>query len=110
MSPGIGRLFDDIKRPDGGKMSGNVLGYHLTTSRDFLIGQMQVIQESLTEFKVLITDKPRPGQEVFDFIRSKMAAILGEGITVDIEVVKDIPREKSGKTRYVISKVGSTRN
>lgn len=109
MSPGIGRLFDDILRPDGVKMSGNLLGYHLTTDHEIHIGQMQIVQESLTDFKVLITDRPEPNQKVFEFIRNKMALILGDRIRVDIEVVREIPREKSGKMRYVVSKIASTR-
>lgn len=109
MSPGIGRLFDDIWRPDGVKLSGNLLGYHLTADHEIHIGQMQIIQESLTDFKILITDRPEPNQKSFEFIRKKMATILGDRIKVDIEVVREIPREKSGKMRYVVSKIASSR-
>ena len=105
MSPGIGRLFDDVWRSDGIRLSGNMLGFHLTADHHVHIGQMQIIQETMTEFRVLITNKPEPDQEVFDFIRKNMAAILGDHINVNVEVVKEIPREKSGKMRYVISKI-----
>ena len=38
-------------------------------------------------------------------VRTGFKQRLGDNVHIDIEVVKDIPAEKSGKFRYVISHV-----
>ena len=101
MSPVVGRLTDDFYSPDGRRHSGNTLGFYLTTNSEFPIGQMQIIQETLLDFKVIITDRPVPDQRIFDFIISQMNEIIGQGINIHMEVVRELPREKSGKLRFV---------
>jgi phenylacetate-CoA ligase len=101
MSPGIGRLVDDFWGPDGIRHTGNVLGIHLTAEPAPEIGQMQVIQKTLTDFVVKITRKPEPSQEVLEFIPMRMKSIIGQGINIRIEIVDEIPKEKSGKTRFL---------
>jgi len=101
MSPVVGRLTDDFYSPDGRRHSGNTLGYYITTNQDFPIGQIQIIQETLLDFKVRITDKPTPNKRILDFIKAQMHEIIGNEINIDIEIVKELPREKSGKLRFV---------
>ncbi len=101
MSPGVGRLIDDFWGPDGIRHTGNVLGIHLTAEPAHQIGQMQVIQKTLTDFLVKITRKPEPSSEVLEFIPMQMKKIIGQGINVKIEIVDEIPKEKSGKTRFL---------
>ena len=102
MSTVVGRLQDDIWSPDGTRHSGNVLGFHLTVGEEgIVIGQTQFVQKSLTDFHVRITDRPEPTPEMFEYLTRRMKDILGDGINVTFEVVDNIPREKSGKIRYV---------
>jgi phenylacetate-CoA ligase len=105
MSSAVGRVQDDIYSADGTRMSGLTFSVHLLTAFDRPIGQLQVVQKSYTDFVVRIKDKPEPTRETMDFIRSQMHKILGEAITIDIQVVREIPHEKSGKTRFVICEV-----
>jgi len=105
MSPGIGRLQDYIYTPDGVRHSGQMLGYHISAAPDVKIGQIQIVQKTLTDFLVRITKKPEPTTKVFDFIKSQMRKLIGEAININIEIVDKIPREKSGKTRFVICEI-----
>jgi len=42
-----------------------------------------------------------------DRIRVGMARRLGSRVRIDVEIVDDIPPERSGKYRYVVSKVAA---
>jgi phenylacetate-CoA ligase len=105
MSPGVGRLLDSFYTADGRKQSGLMLGVHISTDQRVRIGQMQITQKTLTDFQVKITNRPEPTAETFDFIKARMKKMIGENININIEVVNEIPKEKSGKTRFVICEV-----
>ncbi len=100
MDKALGRLSDNIYKPDGSKILGHVLGIAITFEGP-TIGQTQVIQKSLTEFEVKITNKPEPTKEVLEFIEREMKLLIGQSINIKIEVVDEIPKEKSGKTRFI---------
>ena len=105
MGPTVGRVQDDIWLPDGTRQSGLMIAVHLTADSGHKIGQTQIVQRSVTDFLIRITNKPEPDAETFAFLRRRMHEMLGDGITVDIDVVDEIPQEKSGKTRFVICQV-----
>jgi phenylacetate-CoA ligase len=105
----VGRLSDDFWGTDGQRHTGHTLSYHLTMNPDYPIGQIQIIQNTLTDFYVRITDKPEPTEKTFAFIESKMKGIIGETISIKIEVVKELPKEKSGKVRLLICNVDQFR-
>jgi phenylacetate-CoA ligase len=105
MSPGVGRLQDFFYTPDGRKQSGLTLAVHISADQKIRVGQIQIIQTKLDEFRVRITDRPTPTEDTFVFIRSRMMQMIGENIKISIEVVKELPKEKSGKTRFVICEI-----
>lgn len=99
-----GRTTDFVVAADGTVMHGLALIY---TLRDITgIMAFKIIQESLQLTRVLIV--PGTTCEVpaaIARIEHDLAARLGEGVTIQVEQVSEIPAEKSGKFRYVISKV-----
>ncbi len=99
-----GRATDFVVAQDGTVMHGLALIY---TLRDIPgMEAFKIIQESLERTRVLIV--PGPACDVpaaITRIQRELAARLGEGVAVDVEKVAEIPAEKSGKYRYVISKV-----
>jgi len=105
MSPGVGRVQDYFYTPDGVRHAGLVLGYHMSSDHDVKIGQIQIVQKGLKDYLIRITNRPEPTERVFDFIRRQMHKIVGEGINIEIVIVDEIPREKSGKTRFVICEI-----
>lgn len=105
MTAGVGRIQDDIFAPDGTRLSGVTLNVHLTNGLVVQIGQMQIIQRELDRFHVIITDDPKPTPAVYEYINKTMRDIISEDIKIDIEVVKEIPYEKSGKFRFIKSEL-----
>ena len=101
-----GRATDFVVAADGTVMHGLALVYIL---RDLPgVRQFKIIQESLqlTRIQVVTDYAFDPAQR--DEIVRKAQARLGQGVTVVVEQVQDIAPEKSGKYRYVVSKVGAT--
>ena len=74
-------------------------------NKNHIPGQFQVIQERFDKVlvKAVRLDGYTKGHE--DLIITKFKELLGNEVIVDIEYVKNIEREISGKYRYVYSKV-----
>jgi phenylacetate-CoA ligase len=104
MSAGVGRVTDDIFAADGARCSGQLIGVYLVDDNPH-VGQMQIVQRSFTEFTVRITNKPKPTQENFDYINGVMHRLLGAEINITFEVLDAIPREASGKVRFIKSEL-----
>ncbi len=105
MSNAVGRIADDIVAPDGTRHSGHVLGVVLTFEGPMLVGQMQIEQHSLHDYLIRVTNKPVPTQDKFDYITDAIRKLVRAEVKIEFEVVDRIPREKSGKVRYVINKL-----
>ncbi len=99
-----GRTTDFVIAADGTVMHGLALIY---TLRDITgITAFKIIQENLQLTRVLIV--PGPSCNVpaaIARIENDLAARLGSNVTIQVEQVAEIPAEKSGKFRYVTSKV-----
>jgi phenylacetate-CoA ligase len=102
-----GRLQDFIYDPSGVRHSGNIFLIYDTMSMEqgVEIGQIQYIQKSLTHFHVRIKNPPSPPGKLYEGITRWIRKILDERIEVSFEIVDEIPKEKSGKTRYVICEI-----
>lgn len=100
MSAGIGRISDNFVGRDGKRHSGLALEiYVLRTGPP--IGQCQIIQRSLKTFLVRIVPDPPPSEKVYEHIRHSIRRVVGDDVEVTIEVVDEIPKEKSGKIRLL---------
>jgi phenylacetate-CoA ligase len=97
-----GRTTDFLVARDGTVMHGLALVYIL---RDLpQVKSFKIVQESLDLTRVqVVTDAP------LDAIRQKIVdgfkARLGAAVEIEVEQVEQIAAEKSGKFRYVVSKV-----
>jgi phenylacetate-CoA ligase len=98
-----GRTTDFIVARDGTVMHGLALIYIL---RDLPgVRGFRIIQESVDLTRVqLVFDGVLP-ETVAATIRQGFAQRLGEGVEVRIEPMDEIPPERSGKHRYVVSKI-----
>ncbi len=98
-----GRSTDFLVAQDGTIMHGLALIYIL---RDLpQVRAFKIIQESLQLTRVCVVSDTGLGQELIEKIENGFKARLGQGVQVAIEEVAEIAAEKSGKFRYVISKV-----
>lgn len=100
-----GRNTDFVVAQDGTVMHGLALIYIL---RDLpQIEAFKIIQESLDQTRILLVSKTVLDQLMLTQIEQAFKARLGKAVCITIEQVEQIPAEKSGKFRYVISKVAS---
>lgn len=98
-----GRTTDFVVAADGTVMHGLALIYVL---RDLPgLRQFKIIQESRLQTRVLLVTDPTFDASMLDVIPRKFRARLGEAVQVAVERVDDIPPERSGKFRYVVSRV-----
>lgn len=99
-----GRTTDFVIAADGTVMHGLALIYIL---RDLpTVNAFKIIQESLKQTRVQIVTTSSFCISDENKIREGLKARLGNEVEILIELLAEIPQEKSGKHRYVISKVG----
>lgn len=100
-----GRSTDFLVAQNGTVMHGLALIYIL---RDLpQIRAFKIIQESLDFTRVLMVSEDRLNAELVEKIERGFKARLGQGVKIAIEEVAEIPPEKSGKFRYVVSRISA---
>ena len=98
-----GRSTDFLVAQDGTVMHGLSLIYIV---RDLAgVKQFKIVQESLDRTDILLVTDERFDRSNLATIERGANARLGDGVTVNVRLVGEIPPEKSGKYRYVVSKV-----
>ena len=96
-----GRTTDFVISQDGNVMHGLALIYILRDIES--IKEFKIIQETKSKTRVLVIVSDDFSQANYETIINGFQARLGQGVTVEVEQVNEIPAEKSGKFRYVIS-------
>jgi phenylacetate-CoA ligase len=69
------------------------------------IKRSQLVQETVDRLKVRVVPGATFSSTDRDKLIAGLRAYLGEAIRIDLELVEDIPREPSGKYRWVVSRV-----
>lgn len=101
-----GRSFDIIVGTNGRHLGGTFWTLLLRTAVEG-IKQFQVVQESKNEINIKIIVDEVFKQGSIDVLITKIHEHCGEEMQVNFELVDEIPLTKSGKLRFVISKVKS---
>ncbi|MGZ8935682.1 MAG: phenylacetate--CoA ligase family protein, partial [Methylobacter sp.] len=101
-----GRTTDFIVAQDGTVLHGLALIYVL---RDLPgIESFKIIQHNLAKTQLLIVRNGDYSQEISEtLIQEVFKKRLGKGVKVGIEYLAEIPKEQSGKFRYVVSHIKS---
>lgn len=98
-----GRVTDFVVAQDGTVMHGLALIYII---RDIpAVREFKVVQESLQCTRVLLVTEQAFAPTSIEKIRHDIRRRLGAEVDVRIERVRHIPRDASGKYRYVVSHV-----
>ncbi len=98
-----GRTTDFVIAKDGTILHGLALIYVL---RDLPgVASFKIIQESLDLTRVLILCDDQYCESSEETIRQEFKKRLGNDVEISVEQVDEIPKEKSGKFRYVVSRV-----
>lgn len=99
-----GREADYVLTPAGQLISG------ISLTENFALhipgtAQVQIVQESLTEFIIRIVPDEAFGDESRTQIAALVDGTFGPAVRFEVELVDAIPQEPSGKYRFCISKV-----
>ncbi len=98
-----GRSTDFVVAQDGTVMHGLALVYVI---RDLPgVRQFKIVQESMQLTRVLLATDNQFDEANISKIQSGIQDRLGTGVCVEIERMSEVPKEKSGKYRYVVSHV-----
>lgn len=98
-----GRTTDFIVTPDGRWQHALSIIYVV---RDITgVEQFKIIQEAVDDVRVLLVTNEMYPAEGDARIVAGFKKRMGESVRVSVEHLSDIPREASGKFRYVVSKV-----
>ena len=97
-----GRATDFIVAQDGTVMHGLALIYILRDLRG--VKEFKIVQEDINTVRILLVAEEY-AQAMENSIRAGIRARLGQGVNVIIEQVSEIPKEASGKFRYVVSHI-----
>lgn len=99
-----GRTTDFLVATDGTMIHSAALAYVMRSQPG--IESFKIIQEDLEHTDVLLVPGPQFDESVAKArVVSSLKSRLGENVEITVQVVNDIPAEKSGKYRYVVSKV-----
>ncbi len=99
-----GRSTDFVIRPDGTIMHALALIYVVRDTPG--VRQFKIIQQDLHQVSVQIVKEPALWQEEnARSIQQGLQQRLGEDVTISIELLEQIPAEKSGKYRYVVNQM-----
>ncbi len=71
------------------------------------VGQFKAIQERKDLIRILLVKNNHFSKMTIDKIDHDIKEVMGKDVNVEIELVNDIPRDKSGKIRAAVSKVNS---
>jgi phenylacetate-CoA ligase len=101
-----GRTTDFVVARDGTVMHGLALIYAIRDLKG--IERFKIVQESLDWTRVTIEPGSDYDPSVADAIVAGLKQRLGARVRIDVEIVAGIPQERSGKFRYVASKVAAS--
>lgn len=100
-----GRSTDFVVAANGTVMHGLALIYVL---RDLpAVAGFRIVQETLAHTRVQVVPGAGYGPDTVAAVESGLRARLGDTVRIEVEPVAQIAPEKSGKFRYVVSKVAA---
>jgi phenylacetate-CoA ligase len=100
----IGRTGDVFQLPNGDRIPGVAFTNRVLKVCPGL-SKTQIIQESLTEFRIRYVPGRGFSNADLDLLKNNLRRFIPDVIQWDFEQVTEIPRERSGKTRFCISRV-----
>lgn len=99
----IGRQNDYIETPDG-RFIGNVLEHSVDHSHGVVVSQC--VQDALDHLYVNLVVDETFSESSTKALEKGLRKRLGEDIRIDFKVVEHLEKNKSGKTPFIMSKMG----
>ena len=106
MGPIKGRSTDVVLTPEGNRL---IVHFFTGILENFSeVESFQIVQEEMPSITLYIIPKQKPEQTLGQRIKRALQEKGAEGLIINIEYVKDIPFQSTGKRRFVISNVSQT--
>ena len=102
-----GRSTDFVTAADGTVLHGLALIYVLRDMPE--VEEFRIVQETLLHTRVEVVTHSKDKRDIEEIVQNQFRQRLGAAVKISIDFVAAIPREKSGKFRYVISKLSPDR-
>ena len=105
-----GRSTECVWTPSGKMINPVSLGQYLFVSHDYVdaIRQYQLVVKRPNEMTLLVVPSGVLAEETSARLQRHMAELVGEEVTIEVEVVEEIPLEKSGKRPIIKSNRGAS--
>ncbi len=98
-----GRVSDQLRRTDGGYITGACLTFALKDFENLL--QIQIIQKTKEKIVLKVVKGERYTNKDSKSLIKLMKSYLGEEMNIEIQFTDTIPPTRSGKRRYAISEI-----
>lgn len=99
----VGRVYDIVRAPNGNHLSGTFWGHILKQGVD----KFQVVQEALDAVTISIVPTGEFTDQVKAGVLERVRAACGPGMKVTFDLRDSIEPTRTGKHRYVISRIAS---
>jgi phenylacetate-coenzyme A ligase PaaK-like adenylate-forming protein len=97
-----GRVGDWITTPDGRRVHPQLVRIQFTEEED--VWRYQVVQRTPTRLAIKVVTAPAcDRRELATRLATKFAGLFGDGLTIEVSFVDEIPRTARGKVRTVIA-------
>jgi len=97
-----GRCNDFVSLPDGRVLPPVFIEFMRNLKG---IRQYRIVQEKTDEFIVYLVLQANPPPDLAESVKNGIKARIGEAVSIRLRIVDEIPRDRSGKLRSVISYV-----
>ena len=99
-----GRTADFLVRADGALVAGVSLVERTLTAISG-VDQMQIVQEAIGKFSLKVVPGEGDSRQAEAALENEIRSVFGREVQVQVDWVKSIPQENSGKYRFSICKV-----
>lgn len=102
----LGRQDDFVVRPDGRLIISPIFVYIMREIPG--VAQFRIVQESIGKIAVSIVKSDRFSNETLEKVVDGIGRVVGRDVSVNVSVVNEIERERSGKIRAVVSQASNS--
>jgi len=107
-----GRTSEFIELPEGRKVHTELFHYisDAVSEQGGGIKHFRVIQKEIDKFICQIVPDDNFSDKTLNILNKKFKEFLGNNINLKIQIVNEIPKDKSGKLRYFVSEISSEKS
>ena len=103
LSSMVGRAYDVIRAPNGNYLGGTFWGHILKAN----VEKFQIVQEEIDRVSIAVVPDGEFGDDNKSYVLERVREACGDRMRVEFDIRPEIEPTRSGKHRYVISRLES---